>query len=117
MKHNINKNCYIKANGHSNLYWGWGLIDINFHLRLRWCGLEMFRYNNTVKTINDNGYFVSLNANTLRFEDDENYKNNYIIDNKTLNGKIDWKQDGLNNVEYKLKDKTVTDYTRYKIDF
>ena len=111
----INKDKYIKANGHSNLYWGWGPIDINFSYRLEWCGSSIFRYKR--REANDSGYFISLRTNNLRF-DDPTYNNNQIIEEKLKSGEIDWKTDGLNNVNFELL-KTIVkeDYTLFKITF
>jgi len=74
----INKEDYIIANGHSNNYWGWGLIDDDFSLRLIYSGIGLHR----ISDFKNKCYYISLKANTKRYSDDKNYKNNYAYAKK-----------------------------------
>ena len=94
----INRECYTNANGHSNNFWGWGGIDDDFSNRNNFCGNGFHRFKNIEE--NDNGYFVSLCANTKRFTQDEHYTRNYDYAKKVLYGEIDWKTEGLNTTIY-----------------
>lgn len=110
----INKDNYIEANGHSNNYWGWGCIDDDFSIRLNFCKVGLWRYNNTA----DNGYYITLGADTDRFGKDPNYLKNLDYARKVLSEEIDWRTEGLNDVKFELLDTIVYDeYTLIKVDF
>lgn len=108
----INKESYIKANGHSNNYWGWGGIDDDFSSRLNFCNIGLYRYNN------NNGYFVTLNATTKRFNEDDNYLHNREYIKKVINREIDYEREGLNSTKFEITNTIINDdYTLYTIDF
>lgn len=118
----VTKPLYEKCNGHSNLYWGWGCIDDDFAIRLELTGHYFKRYgvfmNHNDKEKNKLGYYITLNANTQRYDDEPNYlKNTNILKNfyKNLNH---YKSDGLNNLNFDLLEEVISnEYIRYKINF
>ena len=118
----VDKNIYLKTNGHSNLYWGWGCIDDDFAIRSELVGYYFKRYENFMnhKDIEKNkkGYFISLKANTKRFNQDSNYSKNVEIINNFLSNHTSYKKDGLNNLQFELLEEIITnEYIRYKITF
>lgn len=118
----LSKEFYMMANGHSNVYWGWGLIDDDFSFRLFDIGHHLLRYgvrmNHGHLENNDKGYYITLSAKTNRFHEDENYKKNYSYASKVVNKIIDWRLEGLNTTKFNIIDTVITDdYTKYTIDF
>ena len=113
----ISKECYLQLNGHSNLYWGWGPVDVNFDTRMHASGIGFNRWK--TKVDNDNGYFIELKTNHVRYLEDPLYLNNELITYKTFNKEIDWKKDGLNSIKgYEvLKTDSTDDYIKYVVDF
>jgi len=110
----INNKNYISANGHSNNYWGWGLIDDDFSIRLNHCNISLWRKHNHKELC----YYVSLKANTKRFYDDEYYKRNYDYCVKFKDGVVSYLSEGLNTTVFTIKDKIeYPNYIKYKIDF
>ncbi len=110
----IKNKLYNMANGHSNNYWGWGLIDDDFSFRLYDTGHQMSRWG----VNNEIGYYITLPAKTNRFFDDENYKRNHKYATKVVDKTIDWRKEGLNTTEFTVTEKIIyDDYTRYIIDF
>jgi hypothetical protein len=111
----IDKNHYLTANGHSVNYWGWGTEDDDFKCRLNYSGIGLWRKNITT---NDNGYFISLNAKSIRFNANKYHKGNVEYCTKIINREIDWKTEGLNTTKFELLDTIINDgYTKYVIDF
>lgn len=118
----INKELYLETNGHSNNYWGWGLIDDDFSYRLYDNNHELLRYNKKINfnglENNDLGYFVTLNAKTDRYNNDLNYKRNFNYALGVVNKQIDWRLEGLNTTNFTLIEKTEEEgYTKYIVDF
>jgi len=110
----VSKELYSLSNGHSNNYWGWGLIDDDFAFRLYDIGHKTARWG----VNNQLGYYVTLNANTKRFFDDDNYKKNYEYATDVINKINDWRLEGLNTTKFTLIDTVVNEkYTKYIIDF
>jgi len=111
----ISKNDYMGANGHSNNYWGWGCEDDDFKIRLNFSGIGLYRIGNNT---NDNGYFISLNSKSDRFNNNEHYNHNQNHAKKLLDKKIDWKTEGLNTTKFTITDKKENNnYIKYIIDF
>lgn len=104
----ITKNHFIKTNGFSNLYWGWGCEDNDFQSRIKLHNIKIDRNN-----------FIRRRSTKL-IKDDKSWsaaKENYWSNNRILLYKI-WKSnlkkeniikiissDGLSNCEYKIKKK------------
>ncbi|XP_049875926.1 beta-1,4-N-acetylgalactosaminyltransferase bre-4-like [Pectinophora gossypiella] len=80
---------YEKANGHSNMYWGWGGEDYDMFWRLRAAGIPVVRYNKTVAR------YLALphgreRVNPLRY--------------RLLRTAIDrWQEEGLADLEYRVE--------------
>jgi len=118
----LSKELYLMANGHSNNYWGWGLIDDDFSFRLFDINHHLQRYGTRMNhgglENNDKGYYITLSAKTNRFFDDDNYKRNYDYASKVVNKNIDWRLEGLNTTNFKVIDKIENeDYIKYIVDF
>jgi beta-1,4-galactosyltransferase 1 len=84
----FNKEDFIKINGYSNDFWGWGAEDDDFLNRIKKNGFDLYRRN---------GKFISLNHN-FNGPQHPNYNNNI----KKLSEQYDFNTDGLTNLEYKL---------------
>jgi len=113
----INKEKYIKVNGHSNLFWGKCRVDINFRWRCLWAGVSMHRYKSSSSTENDNGFYISLKSKTVVTNQKE-IDLGILTYDKTKSQEIPWQEEGLNTIKYILKDKIVEkDFIKYKIDF
>lgn len=110
----INKENYIKSNGHSNKYWGWGLIDDDFSIRLNKSNIGLWRVDN----YKNKNYFVSLKTNTDRSEDNLQTKKNIEYAMKLISDEIDYKKDGINDIKFNIINTIKNnDYTLYQIDF
>ena len=118
----ITKELYELVNGHSNNYWGWGLIDDDFAYRLFDIGHHLLRYGVSMNygsiENNDKGYYITLNAKTDRFNNDENYKRNFNYALGVVNKRTDWRLEGLNTTKFNIINIFKNnDYTKYVIDF
>ena len=98
------KNDFVKINGFSNEYWGWGAEDDDLYLRIINSNLKFERRSCTFESLPH-----KKNIN------EENYKKNH---NK-LNSKYDYTLDGLSNLSYKLiKNEYLSDFAeKIKVDF
>ncbi len=99
----INKNDYIKLNGFSNNFWGWGGEDVDFQKRAEILG---------VKIVRDNFFERHLNKKVKKLKDNisKPIKKKFRPNSKKLNTlKNQYKTepkiiglDGLNNCYYKV---------------
>ncbi|KZC08027.1 Beta-1,4-galactosyltransferase 7 [Dufourea novaeangliae] len=90
----IKREHFVQVNGMSNKYWGWGLEDDEFYVRLKEAGLIVTRPQN-----------VSTGThNTFKHIHDRNHRKRDMIkcyNQREVTRKRD-RQTGLNNVSYKL---------------
>lgn len=90
----IKREHFIQVNGMSNKYWGWGLEDDEFYVRLKEAGLSIERPQN-----------VSTGThNTFKHIHDRNHRKRDMIkcyNQREVTRKRD-RQTGLNNVSYKV---------------
>lgn len=86
----FNKEDFIKINGYSNDFWGWGGEDDDLLNRVKHYGYDLYRRKGVYKSLNHN--FNGPNH--------ENYKNNV----KKLTEKYDYLLDGLTTLKYELVD-------------
>lgn len=90
----IKRDHFIQVNGMSNKYWGWGLEDDEFYVRLKEAGLIVSRPQN-----------VSTGThNTFKHIHDRNHRKRDMIkcyNQREVTRKRD-RQTGLNNVSYKI---------------
>ncbi|KJH43761.1 N-acetyllactosaminide 3-alpha-galactosyltransferase [Dictyocaulus viviparus] len=90
----LTMNDYKILNGMSNKYWGWGLEDDEFYLRIKDAGLNLTRIEN-----------LSTNrSNTFRHLHDTNRKRDYAVvtkEQKAMKKRRDYVS-GLNNVIYSI---------------
>ncbi len=78
---------FIKVNGYSNEYWGWGGEDDDMYYRLQYTKINFARpVSSTVYTM-------------LSHKHQEHNPNRFNLLNKT---KENYKRDGLNSLNYKL---------------
>jgi len=108
----IDKTSFIKMNGYSNNYWGWGAEDDDFSVRLR---------REKIKIHTRKGRYNSLFHKRNVFNDDKSIKK-CVIDNRNTLSKMkqdknSHKFDGLSNLQYRIIDKQEKDFfILYKVD-
>jgi hypothetical protein len=115
----MDKNRYVEANGHSNLYIGWGSEDDDFNARLVYSDNPLVRhyYKENEKDI-WLGNYIALNHKSERFDNNDKFNENANRFWDMKDGKIDWKNEGLNTVNYELKGRTnKRGYSKLIIDF
>lgn len=97
------KDDFIKINGFSNDYWGWGAEDDDLRLRV---------VKNKIKITRRDCVFESLQHN--RKIDQECYKKN----SEKMRSKYDYQLDGLSNLSYNLlKSETLNEFAeKIKVD-
>ncbi|KOX76870.1 Beta-1,4-galactosyltransferase 7 [Melipona quadrifasciata] len=90
----IKREHFMQVNGMSNKYWGWGLEDDEFYVRLKEAGLSVMRPQN-----------ISTGThNTFKHIHDRNHRKRDMIkcyNQREVTRKRD-RQTGLNNVSYKI---------------
>ncbi|XP_017793390.1 PREDICTED: LOW QUALITY PROTEIN: beta-1,4-galactosyltransferase 7 [Habropoda laboriosa] len=90
----IKREHFMQVNGMSNKYWGWGLEDDEFYVRLKEAGLTVIRPQN-----------ISTGThNTFKHVHDRNHRKRDMIkcyNQREVTRKRD-RQTGLNNVSYKM---------------
>lgn len=87
----FNKEDFIKINGYSNEFWGWGGEDDDLLHRVRKCGWDLFRKNGVVDCLNDKNH-------TTTYQHHDNYQNNV----NRLRVNYDYNLEGLNTLKYEL---------------
>lgn len=85
---------FQKVNGLSNKYWGWGLEDDEFYLRLKSANLTVTRPSGI--TTNARGTFKHVHDQKRRRRDMAR-----VYNQSQVNRRRDWTT-GLNNVQYRL---------------
>ncbi|ELU08027.1 hypothetical protein CAPTEDRAFT_93861 [Capitella teleta] len=90
---------YLKVNGMSNVFWGWGREDEELRIRLRIAGIKIFRPSGVNSTKADS--FLHIHNEATRKRDrliiGDQYKARYRLDTVT----------GLNTTKYKLLEKVT----------
>lgn len=84
----FNKKDFIKINGYSNDFWGWGAEDDDLLNRVRSAGYDLYRREGNYKSL----------THKFNGPNHDNYQNNV---NKLVNN-YDFKNDGLSNLTYEL---------------
>ncbi|XP_034949086.1 beta-1,4-galactosyltransferase 7 [Chelonus insularis] len=90
----IKRDHFIIVNGMSNKYWGWGLEDDEFYVRLKEANLKVYRPKNISTGIH----------NTFKHIHDKNHRKRDMakcFNQRDATRKRD-RQTGLNNVSYKI---------------
>jgi len=101
----ITRQDFIRTNGYSNDFWGWGGEDDEFRRRTELAGIPWNQPSYA--------YFFSL-THGHQPRDKTFYDHNIQQLNNTH---AQWKLSGLNNLEYKLLEKIQTDmYTKYMVE-
>ncbi|XP_014207195.1 beta-1,4-galactosyltransferase 7 [Copidosoma floridanum] len=91
----VNRKHFLKVNGMSNKYWGWGLEDDEFYVRLKEAGLNVTRPPNLLTGI----------QSTFKHIHDRNHRKRDMakcFNQREVTRKRD-RQTGLNNVAYKIE--------------
>jgi predicted glycosyltransferase involved in capsule biosynthesis len=97
----FNKNDFIKINGYSNDYWGWGGEDDDLLKRVRSIGYDLYRREGVMDCLNDENHVTTYNNH-------DNYNNNV----KKLSSNYDINKDGLSNLNYEiLETSSLNDFT------
>lgn len=106
----IDKNSFIKVNGFSNDYWGWGAEDDDFLKRCRYFNLQILRRAGKYRSLyhkpngDTNGGIASVDTLKNRELFSTVTENNYFVN-------------GLNSLSYTLSDKVLINdkTTIYKV--
>jgi predicted glycosyltransferase involved in capsule biosynthesis len=101
----FDKASFEKINGFHNEYWGWGGEDDDLFYR---CERE------NVPISRRNGRYISL-PHTHTGSAHPNHKNNETLSNQMRMGEVDYKQFGLSNLEYTVKEDTNEAQIRHVI--
>ncbi|XP_057323672.1 beta-1,4-galactosyltransferase 7 isoform X1 [Microplitis mediator] len=91
----VSRKHYLAVNGMSNKYWGWGLEDDEFYVRLKEANLKVYRPQNV----------LTGSQNTFKHIHDKNTRKRDTIkcfNQREITRKRD-RQTGLNNVSYKIE--------------
>ncbi|KAH0537696.1 beta-1,4-galactosyltransferase 7 [Cotesia glomerata] len=91
----VNRKHYQAVNGMSNKYWGWGLEDDEFYVRLKEANLKVYRPQN----------ILTGSQNTFKHIHDKNVRKRDTIkcfNQREITRKRD-RQTGLSNVSYKIE--------------
>ncbi|XP_058802650.1 beta-1,4-galactosyltransferase 7 [Phymastichus coffea] len=100
----VKREHFLQVNGMSNKYWGWGLEDDEFYVRLKEAGLDVTRPPN----------LLTGTTSTFKHVHDRNYRKRDMVkcfNQREVTRKRD-RQTGLHNVAYKLEksiNATITD--------
>lgn len=108
----IDKNSFLKINGYSNKYWGWGAEDDDFSVRIRRENISIHkRYGRYESLIHKRN--IQNDDGTIRACVLENRKTLQEMKKKADSHKVD----GLQNLDFTIKEKIKhSDYTLYKVD-
>jgi len=87
----FNKEDFIKINGYSNDYWGWGGEDDDLLKRVRLIGYDLYRREGILNCLNDENHVTTYNNH-------DNYNNNV----RKLGSNYNSNSDGLNTLNYEL---------------
>ncbi|XP_032456541.1 beta-1,4-galactosyltransferase 7 [Nasonia vitripennis] len=91
----VKREHFLQVNGMSNKYWGWGLEDDEFYVRLKEAGLNVTRPPN----------LLTGTQSTFKHIHDRNHRKRDMVkcfNQREVTRKRD-RQTGLNNVSYKLE--------------
>ena len=89
---------FIKINGFSNDYWGWGAEDDDLAKRLRFYGIKLVRRTGTYRDIEIGKSDQYVAADTKRALNPQYSANK----NRVWNIDYDYQKDGLNTLNYEL---------------
>jgi len=87
------KEDFVKINGFSNNYWGWGCEDTDSKFRCMY---------NKIKMTRSKGHFYDLHHKGLRFNDNPNYKENCALLAKAQGNKYNFQHDGYKQIKYNI---------------
>jgi beta-1,4-galactosyltransferase 1 len=97
----FNINDFIKINGYSNEFWGWGGEDDDLLNRVKNIGYDLFRRTGVMNCLNDENHVTTYNHHS-------NYENNV----KKLKSGYNTNNEGLNSLSYSLiKTEKINDFT------
>lgn len=101
---------FKKIDGMSNKYWGWGLEDDEFYLRIMEGSANLTRVENL--TTNSTNTFLHLHG-PIRKRDYTNRKDKYQWKLKRQRDK----KTGLHNVQYRITGRTIETYQNSEVVF
>lgn len=94
----FSRNSFMKVNGYSNEYWGWGAEDDDILYRCHLAGLKVQRQSP--------GVLKSLNHD--RNINEQDYNKNIARIREMWSKKLDWENEGINSCKYSVLDRNET---------
>ena len=103
---------FTKINGYPNNFWGWGGEDDSLIIRLLKCGIDRIYYpkNGCIIDIEEEKMKRIGLTNKLKIVDKEEIKYEKLYTDMEL-----WKENGLNNLEYKILERKEIKKNIYQI--
>lgn len=100
----INQDTFLKMNGFSNKYWGWGYEDTDFYFRARYHGVKVIRSDFTKRF--ESKVYKELDKQTHKDLIEKNNKpaaqiNRILFENTVIKPEIT-KDEGLSTIKYTL---------------
>ena len=105
------KEDFVKINGFSNNYWGWGCEDTDSKFRC---------FYNNIKMRREKGIWTDLYHKGKRFNENPNYKKNCNLLAKANGNKYNFQNDGYKQIKYEIDsivqiDNTFISKDEYKL--
>lgn len=108
----INKESFIRVNGYSNDFWGWGAEDNDFGERLEREKISYEKRFGRYRSLQHKNNGIKENGNPSEAAE----KNRAVLKNK-MQDKESHKKDGLSNLQFILKETiNFEDYKLYKVE-
>ena len=106
----FSKSVFLKTNGFSNAFWGWGYEDMEFEIRLNYAGIKTDRNSLVIRGSSSNivDHIGGGDMNSQNKVTYESKLNDYSKDRSAI------LQDGISNCQYQVLKVTVFQNDRLK---